>query len=1105
MASSLAPTTLHINGLGPQAHGPMGSTRADEAIISVRDLSLWLGHHPVLSQVNFTCHAGEFHALIGHNGAGKSSLAGVIAGRLKGSSGQVTHRGSIAVVTQHPRIILDKPVASTVWLGREPAGWFGINRRKMVADTDVLAKEYGIDLGLVGIDPAQPGHTLSPAQSHIVALLAALASEPRVVIADEVTVGASLDTRLMVTDALASVVQHGMGVVMITHFADEVMRAAHRVSVCYRGAVYGPIRTQDVDASWIRAAMAGDHHQLATVIPERSGGHQAGGGVPLLGGGRRPDHAASAVSLGMARGALVHGGPAQGVPAQDGSAQDGSAQHGSAQHVTTQDAAGLSAPVDGLPHDGLPSDGVNDDDGSARGRSVANRQVLDLSGHTLDPRGRAGDEDPALALDPCDGADNGSSAPGQSLASAAQDGAASVSAKGLELFTPVGRVCIAPGEIGVIQGDPGPCVDRLWQTLTARAPSQEWTMNWAGECLNASTIGQLAKTGFAWVGADRDHQGLAPDLSVQANMAAANPGPPLWWHGLRLPFAHTTFTRQVVSGLRSMQGVAPRRLAKSLSGGQQQALLLSRALARKPKVLVIHEPTQGLDVGAVDSLARLLRTQAQTHQTAILLITTDERFAKTVADKRWRVHQERLGQMSRQQPRLGTAVAADDGPVPFQRVFTIPGPLIAVVLSLLLAALVVKGWGADPIQAAKAVASFAWFEPAGQRALLAHLVPLLTIAAGVAIMFRARVFSIGAQGQLYVGALTAGVVGQLGGLPGWLVAVLTLVAAALAGAIWAIPPACAHAKFRANEIVVTLIMNALGLLVTAWLVAGPFRGQGGTLSTMPINDAARLPAVLGGPGSRLEGWGVGVPIGLDLLLALTVIGLAAFVMTWTRWGLTTDYVGAGLARASLIGVDMAQRRSRVLVIGGALAGLAGGLVVLGPAGGKFSMYFSPGYGFLAITIALIGAYTLSGMVIAAFFYATLMAGAGTLQLMGGIPLAFTGLIQGVVVLTVTIHLVIPAFTFGRRLQPPLASLPASLSERSGPTTRLSAADQGEPAGHATALAGGQSLATDRVILATPASPGGRSGADLPATLSGASGVGITREPHTGGGGFRGDR
>jgi simple sugar transport system permease protein len=270
-------------------------------------------------------------------------------------------------------------------------------------------------------------------------------------------------------------------------------------------------------------------------------------------------------------------------------------------------------------------------------------------------------------------------------------------------------------------------------------------------------------------------------------------------------------------------------------------------------------------------------------------------------------------------------------------------------------------------------------------------VPLLLTGLAVALAFRAGVWNIGAEGQLYAGAVAAVWVGlNAGSLPAWLAAPAALLAAALAGAAWAGVPALMKLRLGVGEVITTLLLNFVAINLSAWLVHGPLQEPRGVFpQTASIAESAQLPALV--PDSRLH---VGLALGLVLAAALWA-GL-----TFTRKGFLVRAAGGSPEAARIAGRAPLKRLvAGVFLVSGALAGLAGGVEITGVT---YALYenLSPGHGYTAIAVALLAGLHPLGVVVTAFLFGVLEAGASAMQRSAGVPAAWVNAIQALVILSV---------------------------------------------------------------------------------------------------------
>jgi simple sugar transport system permease protein len=298
--------------------------------------------------------------------------------------------------------------------------------------------------------------------------------------------------------------------------------------------------------------------------------------------------------------------------------------------------------------------------------------------------------------------------------------------------------------------------------------------------------------------------------------------------------------------------------------------------------------------------------------------------------------------------------------------------------------------------------------PFGEAAIKAAL--LLLTGLSVAVAFKVGLFNIGAQGQMLVGALAAAVVGAQVQLPAVLHLPAAVLAACVAGGLWALIAAGLKLTRGVHEVISTIMLNWVAVsLVDNWLAVGPLRAGAGTnlstTGTAEIATSAQLPRLLGDL-SRLH---LGFPLALAVALAIWVW------LARLRSGFETRAVGLGSEAARAAGIPVARRTAQAMGLAGALAGMAGAVLVLG------TEYRYPGtlgapYGFDGIAISLIGGNHPLGAALAALFFGALRAGGTRMQLLG-VHKSYPELIQGLALLFVAGRLVWLALLRPRRLAP----------------------------------------------------------------------------------------
>ncbi len=268
--------------------------------------------------------------------------------------------------------------------------------------------------------------------------------------------------------------------------------------------------------------------------------------------------------------------------------------------------------------------------------------------------------------------------------------------------------------------------------------------------------------------------------------------------------------------------------------------------------------------------------------------------------------------------------------------------------------------------------------------------PYILAGLAVAVGFRCGLFNIGAEGQLFMGALGAAFVGySIEGLPWFIHLPLALLGGAFAGAAWGALPGYLKAKFGAHEVVNTIMMNWIAFRLSDWLLFGPMKSAGFRPVTPNVEVTAQLPRFFSAP-LRFN-WG--------FFLALAVAWLVYWFLFKTTLGFEIRTVGANPDAAKYSGVSVTRNFVLAMVISGGLAGLAGAAQVLG-VDYWVGAGFSAGYGFDALALALLGKSHPLGVVLSALLFGVLRSGATNMQSVARIPIDIISIIQGLVIVFV---------------------------------------------------------------------------------------------------------
>jgi simple sugar transport system permease protein len=312
---------------------------------------------------------------------------------------------------------------------------------------------------------------------------------------------------------------------------------------------------------------------------------------------------------------------------------------------------------------------------------------------------------------------------------------------------------------------------------------------------------------------------------------------------------------------------------------------------------------------------------------------------------------------------------------------------LALTIALGLAGVVIALAGANPLLALAALAEGAFGSADAWSEVGVRACPLLLAGLAVAIAFRAGIWNIGAEGQLLLGAVAAAWLGtRVGALPVWLAVPLVLTAAALGGAAWAALAGLLKTARGVDEVISTIMLNFIALGLVGYLVHGPLMEAAGAYpQSDPVAAAARLPRLLA--GYRLHA---------GLAVALACAALTYVLLFRTLFGFAMRAAGLNAVAARLAGLPVTGAVLGALTLSGALAGLGGGIEL---SAVTFRLYeqFSPGYGFTAIAVALLGRLHPAGVILAALFFGALDAGASAMQRSAGVSSVLVSVIEAIVI------------------------------------------------------------------------------------------------------------
>lgn len=312
-------------------------------------------------------------------------------------------------------------------------------------------------------------------------------------------------------------------------------------------------------------------------------------------------------------------------------------------------------------------------------------------------------------------------------------------------------------------------------------------------------------------------------------------------------------------------------------------------------------------------------------------------------------------------------------------------PLIAIVATLLTGSILFWALGKPVLQSFHVFFIEPMTTSNGWSELLIKACPLILIAQGLAIGFKARIYNIGAEGQLIMGALAGGGVAiyMEGSDSHWVIPAMIL-AGAIGGALWGALPAWLRTRFNAQETLTTLMLTYIASLVLSYMVHGPWRDPEGMNFPQSIMFSDNALFSLLFEGSRVN---TSIYITIFAVLAFWLFNARSFMHFQIEVG------GHAPAASRYAGFSSHQTVWFSLVISGMTAGLAGVGEIAGPVG-QLNLNISPGYGFAAIIVAYLGRLHALGIVLAGFLMALIYLGGEGAQVGLQMPFAITGVFQG---------------------------------------------------------------------------------------------------------------
>lgn len=320
---------------------------------------------------------------------------------------------------------------------------------------------------------------------------------------------------------------------------------------------------------------------------------------------------------------------------------------------------------------------------------------------------------------------------------------------------------------------------------------------------------------------------------------------------------------------------------------------------------------------------------------------------------------------------------------------TFIGNIVAILVALSIGGIILAWGGLNPLVAYQQMFKVGFSETYSFSDTLVKATPLILAGLGVTVAFRMKLWNIGAEGQLFMGAWAASGVALFvvtPEMPRPVALFLMTLAGFAAGALWGAIPGILKAKLEVNEIISSLMLTYVATLFSSYFIYGPW-SAGGFGLTAPFPRNAWFP--------RLLDWADSVELFRGMTAHLGIFyGVVAGVILWvlfkrSKWGFELKLIGDNPRAARYSGISIARHVVLTMVISGGLAGLAGMSEVAGVVH-RFQENFSPGYGFTAIIVAWLAQLNPLGVIVVGYLFGGLLVGGDAIQ-PAGIPLMIQGI------------------------------------------------------------------------------------------------------------------
>lgn len=343
--------------------------------------------------------------------------------------------------------------------------------------------------------------------------------------------------------------------------------------------------------------------------------------------------------------------------------------------------------------------------------------------------------------------------------------------------------------------------------------------------------------------------------------------------------------------------------------------------------------------------------------------------------------------------------------------------LIAVLIGFIVAAIILAATGYNPIEVYKVLFSGMFSKPRYIMNIIIKATPIILTGISVSFALKAGLFNIGVEGQFIVGTIAATVVGFVLDLPAIIQFPLILIVGAVAGGLYGALAGYLKAKRGINEVITGIMLNWIAFYFGNWISSLPMFREPGTTTTYMINSGGLDPIYNwkmseAGQNALANSPFLNEVVGrtsanIGIIFAIAVAILVSFLLRHMAKGFELRAVGLNTDASKAAGINVEKNTIQTLFIAGAIAGLAGALMITGVSQKLYELMALENYGFNGLSVALMAGGSPIGSILSGLLFAGLSYGGGTIQLQVGAPSEIIDILIGTIVFCMALVTIVP--------------------------------------------------------------------------------------------------